>query len=485
MRCLAVCQTELAIRMLDEVLLPNFEIEFLVEGKPLAKRLHDSGLNVSAGDPRRTDTYIKADLTPGTCVVVEDDGRHSLKRILEAIWDAGATLVYVLGVGAPHTRKREEELKAQFPELNYLSLAELFGGPLLTEFSRSLTRLRVQQYQRFFSDADKVVILLHNDPDPDAMASGLALRTVLRRTRQTAVIAALQGVTRPENLRMMSLLDIQIEIISPADLAHFDRVAMVDVQPHYFSGAIDRVDLVIDHHPEQTGYTAVYKDIRADYGSTSTILTEHLRAVDVNISERIATAMLYAIKSDTLFFNRHANRVDIEAFSYLYPLADAAMIRKMEGAEITVERLDYVLLARQKGRHRGEGVLRVPGRPAARGLHPVRRGLLPAARGHGVDDRGRRRPRLADHLGPQPGLLAQRRRVRPQVLQRHRQRRRPPVDGQGRRAAARLPHEVRPAAGRGDHREGPRVSLGVPPRAPARAEAGQGLARGWFVVRGS
>jgi len=350
MRCLAVCQTELAIRMLDEVLLPNFEIQFLVEGKPLAKRLHDSGLNVSAGDPRRTDTYVKADLTPGTCVVVEDDGRHSLKRILEAIWDAGATLVYVLGVGASHTQKREEELKALFPELNYLSLAELFGGPLLTEFSRSLTRLRVQQYQRFFSDADKIVILLHNDPDPDAMASGLALRTVLRRTRQTAVIAALQGVTRPENLRMMNLLDIQIEIITPADLAHFDRVAMVDVQPHYFSGAIDRVDLVVDHHPEQSGYTAVYKDIRADYGSTSTIFTEHLRAVDVNISERIATAMLYAIKSDTLFFNRHANRVDIEAFSYLYPLADAAMIRKMEGAEITPERLDAVIAARQRGR---------------------------------------------------------------------------------------------------------------------------------------
>ena len=118
---------------------------------------------------------------------------------------------------------------------------------------------------------------------------------------------------------------------------------MVDVQPHYFSGAIDRVDLVIDHHPEQPGYTAVYKDIRADYGSTSTILTEHLRAVDANISERTATAMLYAIKSDTLFFNRQANRVDIEAFSYLYPLADAAMIRKMEGAEITPERLDYVI----------------------------------------------------------------------------------------------------------------------------------------------
>jgi nanoRNase/pAp phosphatase (c-di-AMP/oligoRNAs hydrolase) len=132
--------------------------------------------------------------------------------------------------------------------------------------------------------------------------------------------------------------------------SEFDRIALVDVQPHYFSGLIDRVDLVIDHHPETAGWSAMFKDIRADYGSTCTILTEHLRAVDVNISERTATAMLYAIKSDTLFFNRQANRVDLEAFSYLYPLSDAALIRKMEGAEITLERLRYVNRATESGR---------------------------------------------------------------------------------------------------------------------------------------
>jgi nanoRNase/pAp phosphatase (c-di-AMP/oligoRNAs hydrolase) len=149
---------------------------------------------------------------------------------------------------------------------------------------------------------------------------------------------------------MLNLLDIHIETITPESLKDFDRIAMVDVQPHYFGGLIDRVHLVIDHHPEQPGYTTVYKDVRADYGSTCTILTEHLRAVDANISERTATAMLYAIKSDTLFFNRQTNRVDIEAFSYLYPLADAALIRKMEGAEITLERLDFVARAHAAGR---------------------------------------------------------------------------------------------------------------------------------------
>jgi nanoRNase/pAp phosphatase (c-di-AMP/oligoRNAs hydrolase) len=335
--------------MLETILLPGFEVEFIVEQKPLARRLHEANVRVTAGDPRRTDTFLKADIGPTTCVLIEDNGRRSLRKILEAVRDAGGTLVYILGVGVEANGPREGEFHAEFPDVTYLSMSELFGVSLITEFSRSLTRARVQQYQRYFSDADRVLIMLHHDPDPDALASALALRNVLRRTKTTAIIGAVQGVTRPENLRMVNLLDIHVEPIMAANLKEYERIAMVDVQPHYFGELFERVDLVIDHHPEQPGYTAVFKDIRPDYGSTSTILTEHLRAVDVNISERTATAMLYAIKSDTLFFNRQTNRVDIEAFSYLYPLADAALIRKMEGSEITLERLEYVMKAYQAG----------------------------------------------------------------------------------------------------------------------------------------
>jgi nanoRNase/pAp phosphatase (c-di-AMP/oligoRNAs hydrolase) len=335
--------------MLDEILLPGFEVEFIVEHRPLARRLHDAGVHVVAGDPKRTDTFLKADLGPSTCVIIEDNGRRNPKKIIEAVRDAGGTLIYVLGVGTSSAAERAEALHAEYPDVAYLSMSELFGGPLLTEFGRSLTRARVQQYQRYFADADRILILLHNDPDPDAMASGLALRSILRRTKTTAIIGAMQGVTRPENLRMVNLLDIHVEPVTADTLAGYDRIAMVDVQPHYFGDLIPRADLVIDHHPEQTGYTAVFKDIRPEYGSTATILTEHLRAVDANISERTATAMLYAIKSDTLFFNRSTNRVDIEAFSYLYPLSDATLIGKMEGADITVERLEYVLQAHKTG----------------------------------------------------------------------------------------------------------------------------------------
>src|SRR5688500_4815268 len=348
-RIVGICQDELVIRTLDDVLRSSFELDFLVESRPLARRLHDAGLDVKVGDPRRVDTYLKADISPTTCFLVEDNGKRSIKKVLAAIRDAGGTLTYIIHTGAAVTRGNSDALKADFPDAADMDLAELIRPTLVTELSRSMTRARVQQYQRNYADADRVLILLHNDPDPDALASGLALRTLLRRTKTTAIIGAMQGVTRPENLRMANMLDIHVEQMTPASFGSFDRVATVDVQPHYFGGMLDRADLVIDHHPEQPGYSAVFKDIRADYGSTSTILTEHLRAVDVNISERTATAMLYAIKSDTLFFARHTNRVDLEAFTFLYPLADAALIRKMEGAEITLERLIFVTRASQGG----------------------------------------------------------------------------------------------------------------------------------------
>ena len=75
-------RTSCVIRSLDDVLLPSFEVDFLVESRPLARRLHDAGIEVTAGDPRRVDTYLKADISPSTCFIVEDNGSRSVARML-------------------------------------------------------------------------------------------------------------------------------------------------------------------------------------------------------------------------------------------------------------------------------------------------------------------------------------------------------------------------------------------------------------------
>src|SRR3954451_17288821 len=153
MRVFAICQDKLVIRSLDEVLLPSFEVDFLVESRPLARRLHDAGLEVTAGDPRRVDTYLKADISPSTCFIVQDTGRRAIKKVLEAIRDAGGTLVYVLHTGKRGANGRGDGGAA---EVTHLDLPELLRPTLITELSRSMTRARVQQYQRYFADAQKV-----------------------------------------------------------------------------------------------------------------------------------------------------------------------------------------------------------------------------------------------------------------------------------------------------------------------------------------
>ena len=348
MKCLAACQDEWIIRLLARTLKSRLEVEFIVEDRLLGRRLDDAGIAVHVGSPRRVDTWLKADVGPATCVLVEDSPRRSPGRTIETIRDAGATLVYLLDTEQPRSPKRQERRRqASASGVTRLALSDLLGSALEAALERSITRARVEQYQRYLADADRVLILLHNDPDPDAMASGLALRTLLRRTKATAVIGTFQSITRPENLRMANLLDIEIELLSRRSLTEFPRIATVDVQPHYFGGLLNRVDLVIDHHPARAGYSAAFKDIRPDYGSTCTILTEHLRAVDAVISERTATAMLYAIKADTLFLSRHTDESDLDAFRFLYPLADAALIRKVEGSETNLERLACLSTAMQ------------------------------------------------------------------------------------------------------------------------------------------
>lgn len=218
--------------------------------------------------------------------------------------------------------------------LRKVTWADMVGDRLEAEIARLRTLERVQAVRQILDPAESVALLVQPDPDPDGIASALALRQVLRRNRGSAPLLTFGPVTRPENVAMLQLLEIDLEVIRPEDLRGYDRVALLDVQPNVFRGLVDAPDVVIDHHPEQKGYTAAFRDIRSSYGATSTILTEYCLAAEVAISERLATALLYGIKSDTLFLDREASKADVQAFSLLYPLVNTNLLRRIEKPEL-------------------------------------------------------------------------------------------------------------------------------------------------------
>ena len=71
-------------------------------------------------------------------------------------------------------------------------------------------------------------------------------------------------------------------------------------------------------------------------------MVEYLRAVDVKITQRLATALLYGIKSDTLGLERGGSKADLEAFTYLYLIANHNALRRIERPELSEEALDVL-----------------------------------------------------------------------------------------------------------------------------------------------
>src|SRR5216683_4910226 len=201
---------------------------------------------------------------------------------------------------------------------------------------QALTRQKIKELRALVNESDKIAIVLQDDPDPDAMSSAIALRTLLGRNKLTTPIFAFKPVTRPENLTMTHLLEIEIAQADTDELRTYDKIAMVDVEPPYFGERLPRADIVIDHHPGYETGIAPFEDIRVDYGATATIMTEYLISADEHISERLATALLYGIRSDTLAFKRRATANDVAAFLHLNTLANYNLLLQIDRPELPI-----------------------------------------------------------------------------------------------------------------------------------------------------
>ena len=272
--------------------------------------------------------------------LAQSEDPERLTKILETVRREGKRIPTL--VLTSHSEKIPDELRAF---AHFVPVQELLESKIRWHIRLAKTMRRLEEVRDHFDGAESILILLQDDPDPDAIASGLALRQVLGRNKQTAPIGSFGRVTRPENIAMVKLLEIEIEKLTASDLKRFDRIALVDLQPPHLSRPPQEIDLVIDHHPEQFTYKSVIKDIRPSYGATSTILLEYLLCAGSSVGTRLATAMLYGIKSDTFLLAREVNEWDVEAFSYLYPLANQNLMRRIERPELPPAALDALSTA--------------------------------------------------------------------------------------------------------------------------------------------
>jgi nanoRNase/pAp phosphatase (c-di-AMP/oligoRNAs hydrolase) len=188
-----------------------------------------------------------------------------------------------------------------------------------------------------------LVILPHDNPDPDALASAATLRYIAKTLAGKDAAIALGGfVGRAENRAMVRYLNIPLVPVADLPLRDPDTViALVDTQPGRLNNSLPddvKPSIVIDHHPQYGPIDQVpFADMRDGYGATSTILTEYLMDKRLRVETKIATALFYGIMAETQDLGREASDPDMAATHFLYPHTNKRRLAKIENARVPRE----------------------------------------------------------------------------------------------------------------------------------------------------
>ncbi len=188
--------------------------------------------------------------------------------------------------------------------------------------------------------------LIVMNADPDAVASGQALKRIFAHRVAGVDLARVNDIVRPDNLAMLHYLRIRAPKLTPAMLGRYQRFALVDSQPHHHPGFADiNFSIVMDHHPEVSEFPvkADFVDIRPEYGALSTLLTEYLLVMNIKPGKLLATALLYGIRTDTGNFSRGVNELDLLAYSYLIRLADNVKLSTITRSELRMAWIKYLV----------------------------------------------------------------------------------------------------------------------------------------------
>jgi len=173
----------------------------------------------------------------------------------------------------------------------------------------------------------KLLVCPHDDPDPDALAAAWSISLLLSEHLGTETTVAFAGIIgRAENRAMVRELRIPLRRLEALDMGNYEAAVLADTQPgagnHSLLGKLPIVGCV-DHHDIVPGAPDLaWRDLRPDGGATSAIVLEYLVALGIEITPALATAILYALKTDTRDFTRDATALDLWAFGEVFPLAD-------------------------------------------------------------------------------------------------------------------------------------------------------------------
>ncbi len=222
---------------------------------------------------------------------------------------------------------------------------------------RRLLRSPGQRFKLLLGSLNAVGVVMHPNPDPDAMSCALAVKALADETETDTTLYYSGQIRHHENRAFETVLDVDFECIDTVDEIDEESVVIVDHnEPRGFNGA-ESVDpiAVIDHHPGD-GTGEQFTDVRTDNGACATIFSEYFDSLgwepvgpdeidsidddSTAISPRISTGLVYGIQSDTKHLTNGCSSAEFDAAAFLYQGVDQDKLDRIANPDMDAESLE-------------------------------------------------------------------------------------------------------------------------------------------------
>lgn len=186
----------------------------------------------------------------------------------------------------------------------------------------------------------RVLIVPHDYPDPDALASAAALQLLLAKRYHLHGQIIFSGlVSRAENREILRHFKYGLMAVPQWRPDQNYPAIFIDTAPWRGNVTVPhfiKPIAVFDHH-HHGRYKApanMVVDINPAFGATSTRLWECLQAANITIPKWLAAIMAYAITTETFDFIRHTSDRDIRAYTVLLNQCNLKTLGQIKNAPV-------------------------------------------------------------------------------------------------------------------------------------------------------
>jgi nanoRNase/pAp phosphatase (c-di-AMP/oligoRNAs hydrolase) len=352
-------------RSLADALKGEFEVTIVERDELRTRTLEEGGFNVVQGDFSYTATLIKAGIENADLVVITSMDIDTIKKTIYVVRtnNKEVPILTVLpddvSLDDLIEQMREEfesDVKVDYAVSPRIALREAMIRIVEMIGERKNVNLLVRHLKDLRERGDSLLIVMHDNPDPDSIASAAALSLIAQTLGFKTKIVYGGEITHHENRAFVNLLGIELMKVSRGsyEIKRSPFIALVDCQPNGNITILEesdyqRIQVVIDHHQVLQNLgdyipKDAFLDIRPDVNSSSAILVEYLRGLNLDIPPLLATALFYGIYVDTKKFSK-LSRVDLKAIEHLAGKVDYELLEKIEHPDISTETAEILARA--------------------------------------------------------------------------------------------------------------------------------------------